>query len=221
MHKVILFVFIVLIISTSLFCQSNGDYRVRTTVSTGNWNGTSVWQKYNNGWANTSIPPTSSDGVITIQSGKTITIGGTSGANVTADQIVVQGGLIVSTDFILTVANGTGTDLNVSGSITVNGTVSVNSSATMDVTGTINFNGGTNAGKVSGSGAFTLSSGATLDTKNSNGITSSGSVGSVQCTSRSFSSTANYKYTAQDGAKKQVQVYQLRLIHLLSKIPMD
>lgn len=196
--------FIILLISIAAICfaQTSGDYRVRSGVTTGNWN-SQIWQKYTTSWADVTTMPTYSDGVITIASGKTITIGGTSGANVTADQLVVSGTLIVDEDFVLTIAAGSGTDLSVtsSGTLSVNGTVTVNSSATASVNGTAKFNGGDNAGKIDGSGSFTLASGATLDTKNTNGISSSGSTGSIQTTTRSFSSSANYKYTSGDGAQ--------------------
>ncbi|MBK6398444.1 MAG: hypothetical protein IPF75_09295 [Bacteroidetes bacterium] len=59
-------------------------------------------------------------------SGHTVTITG----NLTADQIVVNsGGTLVQNSVTLTLNNGTGTDLNVSGTFRNGGTVSINSSA--------------------------------------------------------------------------------------------
>ncbi len=199
--KTTLIIILLLSITIVCFAQANGDYRVRSTVTSGYWNGTAVWQKYTTSWANTTTPPTSANGVITIQSGKEITIGGTGNPSVTADQVVVAGTLIVETDFTLTVAAGAGTDLNVTGTLTVNGTVSAATSATVNVAGTVTFLGGLYPGTISGDGSFTLASGATLETMNSNGITSSGASGSVQTTTRSFSTSANYKYTSGDGVQ--------------------
>ena len=47
---------------------------------------------------------------------------------------------------------------------------------------------------VGGTGAFVVSSGGTLRTGNTAGITSSGSTGSIQTTTRTFNTGANYVY---------------------------
>src|SRR4051812_9954272 len=52
--------------------SANGDYR---TATSGNWNGVTVWQKYNgSSWLATASAPASTNKVITIQAGHTITI---------------------------------------------------------------------------------------------------------------------------------------------------
>ena len=49
------------------YASANGEYQSRAT---GNWSGTTTWQKYGGGsWGNTVTPPTSIDKVITILSG--------------------------------------------------------------------------------------------------------------------------------------------------------
>lgn len=85
--KLCIFTLILCIGIGFVFAQSEGDYRTRDNVS-GNWNGTSVWQKYTDGqWTDVSTYPSSSDGVITIRHGATIT----TTAPVTADQLLVEG----------------------------------------------------------------------------------------------------------------------------------
>src|SRR5205823_10442439 len=70
-------------------------------------------------------------------------------------------------------------------SLATTGTVTVNSGGTLNC-GTLN---------VTGSGAFTLSSGATLGIGSAAGITSSGATGNIQVTgTRTFSTGASYTY---------------------------
>ncbi len=107
----------------------SGEYR---TKASGNWNSAATWQKYNGStWANATLAPTSADQTITILSGHTVTIT----ANITADQIVVSSGgtLIQNSSVTLTVNNGTGTDLSVSGTYKNAGTVTINASAAIAV----------------------------------------------------------------------------------------
>jgi hypothetical protein len=109
------------------FAASNGDYR---TKASGNWNAIGTWETYNgSAWVAASVTPTSNDAIITIQSGNTVTVT----ANVTADQVIINSGgeVDVNSGVTLTVANGTGTDLDVSGIFKSTGTVTINASATI------------------------------------------------------------------------------------------
>ncbi len=110
-----------------VLAASTDDYQSKNTA--GNWNSSSSWQRYNSGWSNAGSAPTSANGVITIQNGHTITVT----ANVTVDQIVVNSGgiLIVNSGVTLTIANGSGTDLDVHGTVRNAGTITVNASATI------------------------------------------------------------------------------------------
>ena len=112
--------------------QTNGDYRTRENVS-GNWNGSATWQTYNNGWADTSTPPTSANGVITIRGGATVTVT----AAVTVDQVVVEeGGTVnLTSNVTLTIANGAGTDFLISGTL-------YRTTGTITTTGTLVFGDG-------------------------------------------------------------------------------
>lgn len=95
--------------------QSDGDYQTRAAVTTANWNGTTVWQKYQSGsWSDVSTSPTSADGVITVRSGAILGIT----ADVTVDQVIVESGATVDANTnnrTLTIANGTGIDMDVTG----------------------------------------------------------------------------------------------------------
>lgn len=111
------------------FAASSGEYRSKTS---GNWNATGTWQRYNgSSWVNATATPTSADNVITIQSGHTVTVS----ADVTADQIKVNSGgtLTVSSGKKLTLNNGTGFDLSINGTIKNAGEVKLNASSTMEV----------------------------------------------------------------------------------------
>jgi len=103
------------------------DYR---SVQSGNWNSNSTWQRYNgSSWVAASSAPTSTRKTITIQSGHTVTVT----ANVTVDQVIVSAGasLVLNSGITMTLANGSGTDLNVSGTFRNAGTVTISSSATI------------------------------------------------------------------------------------------
>lgn len=100
--------------------NSVGDYQTRAS---GNWEGTGTWRRFDGtSWQNTSTPPTSSDGVITIQSNHSITIT----ANKTIDQVVVNSGcsLIVNSGISVSVNDGAGKDLSVFGTLRNAGTIS-------------------------------------------------------------------------------------------------
>src|SRR5690349_4493371 len=88
-----------------------GDYR---SVSSGNWATAAIWEKFNGTtWAAAATAPATTDGVVTIQSGTTVTVA----ANVSSDQVVINAGgtVVVATGKTWTIANGAGTDLQVNG----------------------------------------------------------------------------------------------------------
>lgn len=105
-----------------------GDYRSRAS---GNWSGSNTWETYNgSNWVTTSTAPSTSSNVISILNGHTVTVSG----NTTADQIVVEvgGRLNVNSGKSLTVAAGTGVDLENYGIIGNTGTITLNSGASME-----------------------------------------------------------------------------------------
>lgn len=120
---------------------ANGDYRSKAT---GNWNSTSTWERYNGtSWVAATATPTNNDGAITILNGHTVTVT----ANVTADQVIIEtGGQIdINSNKALTIANGSGTDIDISGTLKNTGTLTISSGAAIEVE-----NGGTYQSNVNG-----------------------------------------------------------------------
>jgi Secretion system C-terminal sorting domain len=115
--------------------QAPGDYQ---SFTSGNWNAASTWLRYN-GTSFVPAPgaPSSSDGVISILNGHTVTVNST----VTIDETVVDaGGTLVQTSD-LTIGNGTGDDITVNGAFTFSsGTLS--GAGNMKVNGTMNWQSG-------------------------------------------------------------------------------
>ena len=100
-------------ISVSSFSQANGDYRSK---STGDWNVASNWERYNGtSWVTAATPPSSTDGVITIIYGHTIT----NTTSLTVDQLDVEGVLVQNST--MNIANGTGDDLTINGTVEFRG----------------------------------------------------------------------------------------------------
>ena len=117
---------------TSFTDSSAGDHF--RTVASGNWNSTATWESSPDGesWTAATLTPTSTANTITIRNGHTVSVT----SNVLVDQVTIQtGGQVnVNSGVTWTIAEGTGTDL------TVNGTV-VNSNI-ITTTGTVIFNDG-------------------------------------------------------------------------------
>jgi hypothetical protein len=109
--KIVLQNFIFLFFGSNLFAQAVGDYR---SFASGTWATLANWERWNGAaWINPApSAPTSTDGVITIQSGHTIQIT----ANVSIDQVIINtGGTINWTAGTCTFVNGTGVDLQIDG----------------------------------------------------------------------------------------------------------
>ncbi|MFM1769763.1 MAG: hypothetical protein RJA22_2292 [Verrucomicrobiota bacterium] len=107
--------------------QSAGDYR---SAGSGAWNAVATWEQFDGtSWAAAAVTPTSADGVVTILNGHTVTVTNA----VSVDQVVIDAGgqLTLNSGVILTIANGTGTDLSVAGTYTSAGTTTLGASATV------------------------------------------------------------------------------------------
>jgi hypothetical protein len=96
------------------------------SVASGNWNSTGTWESAPTSgscsvWTAATLTPTSAASTITIQNGHTVTVT----AAVTVDQVVVSSGgqITVNSSQTLTLANGTGTDLDISGTVSDSGTI--------------------------------------------------------------------------------------------------
>lgn len=98
----------------NLFAQAVGDYQ---SVASGNWGTTATWNTWNGtAWVAAGAAPNSTNGVITIQAAHTVTIA----ANVTIDQVIVNGTLTSNGAVPTTIANGTGVDVTINGTFTDN-----------------------------------------------------------------------------------------------------
>ncbi|HNP55052.1 MAG TPA: hypothetical protein PKK69_10540, partial [Ferruginibacter sp.] len=130
--------------------QSVGDYR---SAATGNWSGLSTWERYNGTtWLTPTAAqgtPTSGMGNITIRSPHQVTLT----TSVTTDQLSIASGasVTINSGITLTIANGTGNDMDVFGVLTNLGALSFSNSTTvlmesgssLNNAGTITVGGGT------------------------------------------------------------------------------
>ena len=122
--KKIFFLFLALTTSAPGYAQSVGDYRTTGTGLVANWSVVANWQTWNgSAWVAAGAAPTSASGAITIQSQDYITIA----ATLTIDQVVVNPGarLRLGANQALTVANGTGVDLQVNGTFVDSSSTSI------------------------------------------------------------------------------------------------
>lgn len=110
----------------------SGDYRTRQS---GNWNGSSTWEKFNGYyWANTSSSPDEDDKSITIQNGHTITI--TSG--ITVDELTIESGAtLIANNGDFKIEDGSGVDITVNGTLTLNTKIKMEKNSKMAVYGTV------------------------------------------------------------------------------------
>ncbi len=108
--------------SFHLFAQSAGDYR---SVGSGPWTTPANWERFDGLiWQTSPAPPSSGDGIILIQTGHVISV--SNGVSVTADQVILLGGLTIDAGGELAIADGSGVDLSIVGFnsvVTVNGTL--------------------------------------------------------------------------------------------------
>ncbi|MCY7293687.1 MAG: T9SS type A sorting domain-containing protein [Ferruginibacter sp.] len=128
---------VALVLTTfSSFSQITGDYR---SAGTGNWNVPGSWQIYNGAvWIGASFAPSSTDGVITIQSPHIIT----ANTTITADQIIVaSGSTLDKSASTFTIANGVGNDMTINGNLIINSNLS--GPGNLVVNGTADWNSGT------------------------------------------------------------------------------
>lgn len=97
--------------AATAFAQSVGDFR---SAASGNWNSPATWERYDGAaWVAGFFPTNATAGVVTIQSGNVVS----NSAAVTADQIIVTTGGTLQVGANLTIANGLGVDLDISGTV--------------------------------------------------------------------------------------------------------
>jgi autotransporter-associated beta strand protein len=139
------------ILALPALAQNLGDFR---SITSGNWNSVSTWERYDGAnWVAGFFPTNANAGIITIQNGNSVT----NAASLTADQIVVAAGGLLAASSTLTLANGSGVDLDVSGTLLALGGSSVFTlQASSEVTihsGGVFIHNGTSAACINNSGA--------------------------------------------------------------------
>ena len=134
------------------------------------------------------VQNTGSDGVLNI--GGNLNVSGTLQNGSTTGTINFTGSSCQFTASGTVQATALSWAVNSGKSLTMNNNLTVGSSQTFTVNGTLNCG----ANVLSGAGAFALNSGGTLGIGSALGITSSGSTGNIQNTTRSFNTAANYTY---------------------------
>src|SRR6476659_247750 len=119
LHRWPLLLLITVVSTVPAFAQSVGDFR---SITSSNWNSVATWERYDGAnWVGGFFPTNANAGVITIRNSHSVT----NTASVTADQIVVAEGGTLALSSTLTVANGAGSDLDVSGTLIALGGSSV------------------------------------------------------------------------------------------------
>ncbi|PKN80422.1 MAG: hypothetical protein CVU48_01945 [Candidatus Cloacimonetes bacterium HGW-Cloacimonetes-1] len=201
MKQKVFVLFLLVFVCVGLFSQNAGDYRSKQS---GNWGSRLNWQRYYTtdpaGWKNYDAVlypfnfPTNLNGVITIQEGHRITLA----TSRTADQVIIRGTLYIEDGKILTINDGPGTDISVLGVLELKGYIINNGS--IIVTGAMLDRGG----NINGSGNYELSSGASIEIQNSDGLSlveydeaedTNYYYGLIQCEGGIvFSETANYMF---------------------------
>ncbi len=125
------FVVLFLIMFNVVFAQNAGDFR---SVSSGVWSDSTVWERYDgSNWYPAEDPPGSSNGIITLADSVSLE------TNLQIDQLVITvgGKLTVQPNGIVTILNGSGDDLTVSGRLVLYGSMTLNNSTTVAGFGTI------------------------------------------------------------------------------------
>ena len=137
--KTIFKIFLALTITFFISNYAKSANELFRSAASGNWNSASTWQMSTNGggswFAATSIPHDTS-GSITIRNPNTVTVT----VNTTANQLVIDSGgvLAINTGIILTVPDGSGTDIYVSPGSILNGPGTVRTQGNTD----LNLRGG-------------------------------------------------------------------------------
>ena len=134
--KSTLFLFLTLI-AGQLLAQTEGDYR--SVSPGGDWSATGTWQRFTSGvWSAAPAAPSSADGVVTITSGAPVIITGA----VTIDQVVIPSGGNLTISAATTVADGTGTDIDIASGGALNIGAAMTVSGNIDNAGNIAWTAG-------------------------------------------------------------------------------
>jgi hypothetical protein len=154
------------VLSTS-FAQTTGEYR---SFQTGNWSDVNSWARWDGAsWVNPApaAPTSANAATITVRNTHTITVT----AGVTVDQVVIQSGgaVVINSGVTLTMANGSGTDMNIN-----------------------------SGGTLTNNGTFTLSTGLGFNIQVNGTLRSSGTISNANSSRLTFNSGSNYFHDFTD-----------------------
>lgn len=198
--RIIILIVLLLGVAVLSYAAAVGDYRSKATGDL--WDAASSWETCSvpgtpGTWVNTLSSPDENAGVITISSGSYISVMATQ----TADQIIVESGgtLYIDGNIDLTLNDGSGIDLDVSsgGTLSLAGKVNTSTGASVRISGS--YADVSNSCQIYGYGSVEITSGATLDTKNTSGLyyrPVATYYGCLALTSRTISSGANYIFSS-------------------------
>lgn len=168
--------------------QATGDYQ---SHNSGTWATAANWERWNgSSWVNPApSAPTSADGVVTILNGHTMT----NAANgLTIDQLVIASGgqLTINSTVTWTLANGTGTDLDIQGTLLNQGGTWTVTGAAWTVSSGGNYIHNTTSGVATPLGQATFNANGTMTFRGSSTLTPAISVsgrtfGNLVCESTS------------------------------------
>ncbi|MFN0158707.1 MAG: invasin domain 3-containing protein [Bacteroidota bacterium] len=130
--------------SAAAFGQATNDFR---SITNGNWGDIATWERFDgSAWIPAVSTPTNASNVITIQTTDTVTVA----ANVSVDQVVVAaaGQVNVDSGRTMTIANGSGTDFTVNGTLNNAGTITTTGTLAFTSTGLYQHNFKTTAGTI-------------------------------------------------------------------------
>ena len=129
------------VVVSSAFNITAASFR---SQASGDWATAGTWQVFDGTtWVAASAAPATTDNVVTIRTGHIVAVA----ANVSSDQVIVEAGgqVTVNTGVAWTIANGTGTDLDVYGTVSNAGTMAMTGAGVFESGGKYqhNQNGGT------------------------------------------------------------------------------
>lgn len=138
---------------------TSGDFRTKTS---GNWNSTGTWQKFNGAkWEDATSVPSSANGTIEIRQGHTISVN----TNITIDQTVIESGGTIECQpgRYLIIDDGPGTDLIVKGTLSIfNGSFLTQiASSAVELTGSLSMAVGSSQ-EIASEATLTINDGGTF-----------------------------------------------------------
>jgi len=114
------------------------------TVNSGDWGNPATWEVFDgNSFVPAGTAPSPIDGIITVRSGHNVSIN----TGISVDQLVIESGATLNQNTDITIANGAGTDISVSGTYNWNaGLMNFPGNMVVESGGVLNLNSNVNYG---------------------------------------------------------------------------